>query len=136
MTQGDYYMNYYKKWYDGQNTFKNIKWEGDYLQYYYKIDPGFTADVINQDMLQMIGFWWIEVTTPKIMKGKYSLSGMVKGGRICDVYVDGVKVVHIAGSDSNKTPWGDFEWTETTEHTIRMVSTSSSTIFWDTIELK
>lgn len=133
MMQGDYYMKYYQKWYDGQNTFKNIKWEGDYLQYYYK-DHG-TIVQNNFDGLQMIGYWWLEVTTPKIMKGKYEITGHVWGGRVCDVYVDGVKTTHIGSSDENRVPWGTFEWDTTIEHKIKMVSTSYSTIFWDTIEL-
>lgn len=133
MMQADYYMKYYMKFYDGQNTFKNIKWEGDYLQYYYK-DHDAPVQV-NYDGLQMIGYWWVEVTTPKVMKGKYSMAGYVWGGRVVDVYVDGVKMVHIGSSDSDNVEWGVFEWDETTEHKVKMVATSFSTIFWDTIEL-
>lgn len=131
--QGDYYMKYYKKWYDGQNTFQYIKWEGDYLQYYYKNHDAPVQK--NFDGLQMIGHWWLEVTTPKVMKGSYSMSGYVWGGRVCDVYVDGVKVAHIGASDSDRYAWGEFHWDTTREHTVRLVSTAYSTVFWDTIEL-
>jgi hypothetical protein len=134
LMQGDYYRKYYMKFYDGENTFKNVKWEGDYLQYYFKDHDTFTG-LSNDDCLQMIGFWWLEVTTPKVMKGKYSLTGHLLGERACDVYVDGVKVKYIRFEDDVRTPWGDFEWTETTEHTIRLVAKSYSTVFWDTIEL-
>ncbi|MFA9388984.1 MAG: fasciclin domain-containing protein [Prolixibacteraceae bacterium] len=131
--QGDYYMKYYKKWYDGENTFKNIHWAGDYIQYYYK---NHDAPVqINYDGWEMIGYWWIEVTTPKIMKGKYSMTGYVWGGRVCDVYVDGVKVAHVGSADSDRFAWGDFTFDTTTEHKVKLVSTAYSTVFWDTIEL-
>jgi uncharacterized surface protein with fasciclin (FAS1) repeats len=36
MKQGDYFGKHYMRWFDGQNTFKNIKWEGDYMLYYFK----------------------------------------------------------------------------------------------------
>jgi uncharacterized surface protein with fasciclin (FAS1) repeats len=133
LMQGDFYMKHYKKFYDGQNDFKNIKFEGDYLQYYYK-DHNAPVQV-NFDGLQMIGFWWIEVTTPKVMKGKYELTGYVWGGRVCDIYIDDVRVGHIGRDDEDRLPWGVYEWTETTEHKIRMVAKAYSTIFWDTIEL-
>ena len=131
--QGDYYMKYYKKWYDGQNTFQYIKWEGDYLQYYYKTHDAPVQK--NFDGLQMIGYWWLEVTTPKVMKGSYSMTGYVWGGRVCDVYVDGVKVAHIGTAGPDRYAWGEFKWDTTTEHKIKLVSTAYSTVFWDTIEL-
>lgn len=134
LMQGDFYRKYYKKFYDGQNSFKNIKFEGDYLQYYYK-DAALSVVQNNSDALQMIGFWWIEYTTPKVMKGKYSLSGHVWDNRVCDVYVDGVKVAHIMTDDEGRIPWGDFEWTETKEHKIKLVARAYSTVFWDTVEL-
>lgn len=132
--QGDYYMKYYRKWYDGENTFKNVHWGGDYIQYYYK---NHDAPVqINFDGWQMIGYWWMEITTPKIMKGKYTMSGYIWGGRVCDLYVDGVKTIHL-GSDGSfdRIAWGDFTFDTTTEHKVKIVSTAYSTVFWDTIEL-
>ncbi|MBN2817994.1 MAG: fasciclin domain-containing protein, partial [Bacteroidales bacterium] len=36
--QGPYYHNFYESFYDGQNTFKELKWDGEYLMYYIK--PG------------------------------------------------------------------------------------------------
>lgn len=131
--QGDYYMKYYKKWYDGENTFKNIHWGGDYIQYYYK---NHDAPIqINFDGWQMIGYWWMEITTPKVLKGKYSLSGFIWGGRQCDLYVDGVKACHLGPENTfDRFAWGDFTFETTTEHKIKIVSTAYSTVFWDTIE--
>lgn len=130
----DYYKKYYMKFYDGQNTFKNIKWEGDYLQYYYKDHDAPVQ--INFDGLQLIGYWWVEVTTPKVMKGKYKMTGYIWGGRVCDLYVDGVKAIHIANGDIDRLDWGVYEFDTTTEHTVKLVSTSYSTVFWDTIEFE
>lgn len=134
LINGDFYMKHYKKFYDGQNDFKNIKFEGDYLQYYYK---DHNAPVqLNFDGLQMIGLWWVEVTTPKVMKGKYAISGYVWGGRVCDVYVDGVRVYTLLSDGSyDRATWAEIELTETREIKVRMVAKSYSTIFWDTIEL-
>jgi hypothetical protein len=67
LKQGDYYGKHYARWFDGQNTFANIKWEGDYLLYYWKNFN--TGKLLNDDCLSILGWWWIEITTPKIMKG-------------------------------------------------------------------
>ncbi len=131
LKQGDYYLKTYQRWFDGQNTFANIKWEGDYLLYYYK------EDVVqeNWDCLAMSGWWWIEVTTPKIMKGSYTMSGNIWSGQIdYAVYVDGVNTALVKSSDpSNTTSWGEFDWKETTTHKVKIVATSPGLLFWDTI---
>lgn len=132
LKQGDYYGKYYMKWSDGQNTFAKIKWGGDYLQYYYK---NHDAPVqINWDCLNMNGFWWVEITTPKVMKGKYKLSGYVWSGNIdFEVYVDGVKSALINKTDPDRAPWGEFIWDKTEEHKIKLVNVSWGTLFWDTV---
>ncbi len=133
MKQGDYYGKYYMRWFDGQNTFKNIKWDGDYLLYYYKDHD--TGKVLNNDCLSMSGWWWVEVTTPKIMKGKYRLTSNLWSGNIdYNVYVDGVNTALIKISDpAETTPWGEFEWTRTETHKIKVVATSPGMLFWDTL---
>jgi uncharacterized surface protein with fasciclin (FAS1) repeats len=135
LINGDFYMKYYKKFYDGQNDFKNIKFEGDYLQYYYK-DRNAPVQV-NYDGLQMIGLWWLEVTTPKVMKGKYEISGYVWGiDRVCDVYINGERIFTLLADGSyDRIKWGEIEITETSEIKVRMVAKRYGTIFWDTIEL-
>lgn len=130
--QGDWYGKYYKKWYDGQNTFPKIKWKGDYLQYYYKNHDAPTQ--VNFDCWNMNGFWEIELTTPKIMKGKYSLSGYIWSGNIdFEVYVDGVKTATIPRSGPDRAPWGEFNWTRTEEHKIKIVNITWGILFWDTV---
>ena len=130
--QGDFYGKYYMKWSDGQNTFPKIKWKGDYLQYYYKNHDA--PEQINSDCLNMNGFWEIEITTPKIMKGTYSLSGYIWSGQMdFEVYVDGVKTATISRSGLDRAPWGEFTWTKTEEHKIKIINITWGILFWDTV---
>ncbi|MBN2699463.1 MAG: fasciclin domain-containing protein [Bacteroidales bacterium] len=135
MKQGDYFGKYYMRWFDGQNTFKYIKWEGDYLLYYFKDHD--TGWVLNDDCLSMSGWWWCEITTPKIMKGKYNMTSNLWSGQInYAVYVDGVNTALIKSTDpAESTSWGVFDWTTTTRHTIRVVAKSPGLLFWDYITL-
>jgi uncharacterized surface protein with fasciclin (FAS1) repeats len=132
LKQGAYYGKFYMRFFDGQNTFEYIKWEGDYLLYYYKNDPGFS--LMNYDCLSMNGWWWIEITTPKIMKGEYILYSIQRGGTNYAVYVDGENTANILSSDpTGTTPWGRFKWTKTERHTIKLVAKSPGSLFWDTL---
>ena len=133
LKQGDYYLKTYERWFDGQNTFANIKWEGDYLLYYYKDHDAPTQE--NWDCLAMSGWWWVEVTTPKIMKGKYIMSGNIWANNIdYAVYVDGVNTALINRTDpANTTSWGEFDWKKTEQHKVKVVATSPGLLFWDTI---
>ncbi len=133
LKQGDYFDKYYSRWFDGQNTFENIKWEGDYLLYYFKDHD--TGKLLNDDCLSMSGWWWCQVTTPKIMKGKYKVTSNLWGGQInYAVYVDGVNTAIIKSSDpAESTSWGEFDWTETATHTFKVVTLSPGMLFWDTI---
>jgi len=131
MRQGDYYGKYYMRWFDGKNTFANIKWGGDYLLYYYKRNHG----LIKDDALSMSGWWWVEVTTPKIMKGKYKITGNIWSGQInYTVYVDGVNTALVKKEDpAETTSWGEFDWANTETHTIKIVTQSPGLLFWDTV---
>ena len=130
--QGDFYGKYYMKWFDGLNTFPKVKWKGDYLQYYYKNHDAPTQ--LNFDCWNMNGFWEIEITTPKIMKGTYTLSGYVWAGNIdFEVYVDGVKSATVPRSGPDRAPWGEFTWTKTEEHKIKLVNITWGILFWDTV---
>jgi uncharacterized surface protein with fasciclin (FAS1) repeats len=131
LKQMDCYGKYYGKFYDGQNTFANVKWEGDFLQYYYK---NHDAPVeVNYDGWQMFGFGWIEITTPKIMKGSYKISAYLWGKPDYEVYIDGVKTASIKNSDPDRPPWGEVTWSKTEVHKFKVVATSWGTIFWDVI---
>lgn len=133
LMQGDYYRKYYMKWTDGQNTFAKIKWEADYLQYYYKIDPWNFLKDAKFDCLNLNGFWTIEVTTPKIMKGKYTVSAYMTRCSF-DAYIDGVKVNTITPESFivDYTPdIGVVEWTTTAEHKIKFVAIASNNMFYD-----
>jgi uncharacterized surface protein with fasciclin (FAS1) repeats len=133
LKQGDYYGKYYMKWFDGQNTFAKIKWEGDYLQYYYKNHN--TGKLMNDDCLNMNGFWWIEITTPKIMKGKYKMTGNIWSNWVdYDVYIDGVFSATIKRSDpAETTTLAEVNWTKTEEHKVKLVAVSFGILFWDTL---
>ena len=133
--EGDFYGKYYKKWHDGENTFAKIKFQGDYLLYYYKPNHGRT-EILNNDNLSMVGFWWIEITTPKIMKGHYAVSANIWTGGddlpMFAAYVDGVKVADInARIGGTKMDFGEVTWTKTEEHKIKLVCTGWGSLFWD-----
>jgi uncharacterized surface protein with fasciclin (FAS1) repeats len=128
--QGEYYLKGYMNWVDGKNTFKNIKWEGDFLQYYCRESPY----EINQDCFKIAGFFWIEITTPKIMKGTYKVNVGIRAGYLAlDHFVDGLKAGSSKVGDSAIPDLGVHTWTTTTEHKIRLVSMSWGQLFWDTI---
>ena len=133
LKQGDYFGKYYARWFDGQNTFANIKWEGDYMLYYYKNHD--TGEVLNDDCLSMSGWWWCEVTTPKIMKGKYKITSNLWSGQIdYAVYIDGVNTALIKSTDPAKsTTWAEVDWTKTETHKFKVFATSPGLLFWDTI---
>ena len=138
MKQGDYYGKYYMKWYDGSyatGVFAKIHWQGDYMQYYYKDHD--TGDLgTTHDCLNMNGFWWIEIITPKIMKGHYNLTANLwqQTGLSYQVYVDGKAYATIKDTDPAKTTsWGEFVWTKTEEHRIKVVNISWGMLFWNTV---
>jgi uncharacterized surface protein with fasciclin (FAS1) repeats len=133
LKQGDYYDKYYMRWFDGQNTFENIKWEGDYLLYYFKDHD--TGKLLNDDCLSMSGWWWVQVTTPKIMKGKYKITSNCWSGQTnYAVYIDGVNTAMIKAADpAESTSWGELNWTTTEHHTIKIVTLSPGMLFWDTV---
>ena len=135
LQQGDYFGKYYSRWFDGQNTFEYIKWEGQYLLYYFKDHD--TGKLLNDDCLSMSGWWWVEITTPKIMKGKYIMTANLWSGQTnYNVYVDGVNTAQVNSSDpAETTSWGEFNWTETERHTIKVVTQSPGLLFWDTVIL-
>lgn len=136
--QGDYYkLNQYAKFDDGDSTFKYIKWNGDYLQYYYKDHDSFSTAWENFDGLNMNGYWWIEFTLPKIQKGKYRLTAIVASGSgytDCLVYVDGVLQEDLfTMSDSQNLTIAEVNWPETERHTLKLVGLNPSLFFMDGI---
>jgi hypothetical protein len=50
------------------------------------------------------------------------------------VYVDGVNTAQIKQTDpAETTSWGEFEWTTTASHKIKLVATTPGQLMWDTI---
>ena len=119
----DFYgLDFYK--FSQDEPLVNVKWSGDYLLYY--LNPPNKLS----NSFSMLGYWWIEVTTPKIMKGKYDVSATCKSPS-CILYVDGVKQgVFQGGGD---TEMGTFEWTETETHTFKLVTIDYGTLFWKSL---
>lgn len=133
--QEDCIGKYYKKWHDGQNSFEKIKFQGDYLLYYYKPNQ---RPNLHDDCISMIGYWWVEITTPKIMKGRYAVSAGIWTGSqdmpSFSAYVDGIKVADIdARPSGTKMEFGEVNYTTTEEHKIKLVCTNWGTLFWDTV---
>jgi uncharacterized surface protein with fasciclin (FAS1) repeats len=140
--QGDYYrLHHYEKFSDGQNTFEKIKWGGDFLQYYYKDHDSPSTSMINYDCLNMNGYWWIEITVPKIMKGKYRLEAYTFIGTDytdCLVYIDDVLQEELfdmgrEGGSPSLTKIADVDWDKTEEHKVKLVGINASLMFWDYI---
>lgn len=137
--EGDFYGKYYYKWHDGQNSFEKIKFQGDYLLYYYKPNHGRSA-ILNNDNISLLGFWWVEITFPKVMKGRYAVSANIWTGGddlpIFDAYIDGVKVTNSpfnARMSGTKMDFGEVNWKNTEEHKIKLVCVGWGVVFWDSV---
>ena len=129
----------FQKFTDGENNFEYIKWTGDFLQYYYNPGDWKAPDYINGDCLNMSGFWTLQVTVPRIMKGKYQINAYTRVGPDCLIYIDGVLQEHLykmsEGGDNVIPRYiGTVDWTESTSHTIKLASINSGLIFWDRLE--
>jgi hypothetical protein len=83
----------------------------------------------------MNGFWWIEVTTPKIMKGKYTMNTDISPGNVdYDVYVDGVYMSTVKKADNgNSITVATLNWEKTEPHKVKIVAVSSGMLFWDEV---
>ena len=136
--QGDWFGKYYMKWNDGQNSFEKIKFEGDFLGYYYKTHD-IPTPLIKYDALFMLGFWEIEVTFPKVIKGKYKIIygspwvynlnsnfQVYLDGKLSSYWYDGPK------GGNQQIADGDFE--TTSEHRIKLVSITYGALYWDFIQ--
>jgi len=138
--QGDWYGKYYMKWSDGKNSLAKIKFEGDWLGYYYKLSFG--PSLRNYDALFMLDYWWIEVTFPKVIKGQYDIiyGSPWNGGTELAAFVteiDGVPtgIVYDKSTGLNqKIATVDFK--TTSEHKIKLRSISYGALYWDYIEFK
>ena len=136
--QGYWYLKSYGKWGgDGKNTFANIKWVGDYLQYWWK-----PSDLMNQDCLQMIGWFSLSVTFPKVQKGKWEVHVYQPGfGDVtsCIVYIDDVMCENKYLGPRTGGPGGlqkvaEVDWKTTSQHTIRLENYFYGMIFWDYVK--
>lgn len=140
LKQGDYYGKYYYRWMSDEGQLAKIRWEGDYLLYYYNLKN----DNINRDVLSMNGWWNISITFPKLMKGKYKVSIFQPGwGDVtnCMVYVDGVPMPIIyegpyggTGGAGGLQEVGEVEFETTAEHTVTVRNVVNGMLFWDYVQ--
>jgi uncharacterized surface protein with fasciclin (FAS1) repeats len=138
--QGYWYNTQYEKFSDGKNQFANIKWVGDYMQYHWKVAGG--SGLINEDCLQMIGWFSLSVTFPKVMKGKWEVhiyQPTWQDITSCIVYIDDVMCPNKYLGPRTGGPGGlqkvaEVDWETTSEHTIRMENYFYGMIFWDYVK--
>jgi uncharacterized surface protein with fasciclin (FAS1) repeats len=134
LQEGDYYRKHYARWNDGKNTFSKIKWEGDYLLYYYNHE--------FYECLSMNGWFSLSITFPKVPKGKYEVSiyqpawGDVTD---CRAIVDGEITKYIYKGPRGTGTGGlqkiaDVDWPTTSEHTITMQNVTYGMIFWEYVQ--
>lgn len=140
LKQGDYYLNHFMRFFDGENTFEKIKWWGDYLQYYYHDNSQWN---INGDVLAIqVGWWGVSITFPKVMKGEYEV--ILKQPpwddvADCAVYLDGVLTEYTYRGDGGTGSGGpqkvaDAVFETTAEHTITIRNITTGMLFWDYVE--
>jgi len=135
--QQDYYLKYFIRFTDGQNQFENVKWDGDYLLYYYKPEWGPPS---RGDCFTMNGFFWIEITTPKIPKGDYLVSVKTHNSNEAPnmvAYLDGERCDSLVLARENPTfgmeyfPIKTVHWKETKQHKIKLVTMVGGLMFLD-----
>ncbi len=139
LKQKDCYGKYYEKWSDGKNTFAKIKWVGDFLQYYIKPSPN-----KNNDALNMLGWWELSVTFPKVMKGNYKISIYQPEGWFlsdCEVSLDGKKTGFTYKGPNGGGPGGlqqvaEGHFTTTSEHTLTLRNLDYGGCWWDYIKFE
>jgi uncharacterized surface protein with fasciclin (FAS1) repeats len=137
--QGDWYGKYYMKWSDGKNSLAKIKFEGDFLGYYFKLNHGL-GYLMNFDGLFMLNYWWIEVTFPRVIKGQYDViygSPWNGGTELADFVteIDGVPTGIIYNKEkglNQKIATVDFK--TTSEHKIKLRAISCGALYWDYIQ--
>jgi len=133
--QGDWFGKYYMKWNDGKNDIAKIKFDGDFLGYYYKTHDCPIA--IGRDALFMLGFWWVEITFPKVIKGKYKIifGSPWTGTASFNTYVDGqLSPYWYDGVKGGNQTVGIYTFNKTAEHKIKIVPTIYGALYWDYIE--
>lgn len=131
-----------RNFYDGENGFANIKWTGDFLQYWKKFQgTGF----MNDDCIVMSeGYWTLEITLPRITRGHYEVFGFFKkGGNRANVvfYIDGEKIDKVIELNGSDGPFVDekiceVNWKTTEEHVVKLVTVYPGTILWDRLTFK
>jgi hypothetical protein len=140
--QGAWYQKQYEKFSDGKNQFASIHWVGDYMQYHFKVAGG--SGLIKEDCLQMIGWFSLSVTFPKVMKGKWDVSIFQPTWQditSCIVYIDDVMcdtryLGPRTGGPGGLQKVAEVDFKTTAQHTIRLENYFYGMIFWDYVQFK
>jgi len=124
------------KWNDGQNSLAKIKFGGDFLGYYYK-NHDIPTPLIGYDALFMLGFWWIEITFPKVMKGNYQIiyGSPWSNTASFQVFLDGkLTDYHYDGPRGGNQTIAKAEFLTTSEHKIKIVPSIYGALYWDFVQ--
>jgi uncharacterized surface protein with fasciclin (FAS1) repeats len=148
LEQQSYYRTDYMQWFDGEDPFAKIKFHGQYLEYYYNPNPfpgsiGAFIHSTDGDFLVFAGLGYIEITTPKITKGRWEVSANMLTGNmeypVFEVYIDGNKINTIDAritsvTDTGNTLFGRVNFAKSEEHKIKLVIIYPGRLFWDSVE--
>lgn len=126
---------------DPENSFEKIKWKtAPYLQYYYKLGEPCSY---NDCIVMAEGYWELEVTIPKIKKGKYEIwIRMKKGGNRANlaIYFDDRRKeeVIIMTDEFAYVEFYIFDvnWEKTTEHVVKLKTVTPGIVMFDWIEFR
>ena len=141
LKQKDCFGKYYQKFSDGENAFAKIKWVGDYLQYYYKPTQ---PENMHYDALNIVGWWTVSVTFPKVMKGNYKISIFQPNWQdvtSCEAYLDGVMTGFTyagprGGGSGGLQQIAEGHFKTTAEHTITLRNITYGGLWWDYVRFE
>jgi len=99
---------------------------------------------MHYDALNIIGWWSISVTFPKVMKGDYKVSIFQPTWQdvtTCEAYLDGVKTGFVytgprAGGTGGVQQIAEAHFKTTAEHTITLRNTYYGGLWWDYIKFE
>jgi len=142
LKQQDFFSKSSKKWFNGEDPLAKIKFKGEYLEYSHQPIEAILVSHNggNGDFICLSGLGWIELTTPKITKGRWRVGANMLTGDMSfptfDVYLDGIRVNSIDARISaiQGVVFDEVTWTKSGEHKIKLVTTFPGKLFWDVIE--
>jgi len=85
------------------------------------------------------GFWTLEVTMPRVPRGKYEMYGFFKRGynrANIIMYLDGERIDQVIELNSSNMDFVNIhitnvDWSTTQEHVVKLVTVYPGVIMWD-----